>query len=124
MTFGEMIRTARREKSITQQDLADWMNVSRQTVSNWENDRTLPERESMEQLEDLLLREFRLAAMGDLCEPTDEPGKVTAESQVSDTTEKAVKNGEETTEAVEAYAEIEATEPPARLMISSDLKTW
>ncbi len=35
--LGEKIRQARREKGMTQEQLAQALFVSRQTVSNWEN---------------------------------------------------------------------------------------
>ena len=36
-SLGEKIRQARREKGLTQEQLAQTLFVSRQTVSNWEN---------------------------------------------------------------------------------------
>ena len=36
--LGEKIRQARREKGMTQEQLAQALFVSRQTVSNWENE--------------------------------------------------------------------------------------
>lgn len=36
-TLGELIRTARIERKWTQYELAERMNVSRATISNWEN---------------------------------------------------------------------------------------
>jgi len=36
-TLGELIRTARIEQQWTQYELAERMNVSRATISNWEN---------------------------------------------------------------------------------------
>ena len=36
-SLGEKIRQARREKGLTQEQLAQALFVSRQTVSNWEN---------------------------------------------------------------------------------------
>ena len=36
-TLGEMIKTARLEQNLTQMELAAHMNVSRSTISNWEN---------------------------------------------------------------------------------------
>ena len=37
ITLGELIRTARIEQQWTQYELAERMNVSRATISNWEN---------------------------------------------------------------------------------------
>ena len=41
--LGLKIRQARRAKGLTQEQLADAMHVSRQTISHWENNRTLPD---------------------------------------------------------------------------------
>ena len=41
--LGQKIRQARRVKGLTQEQLADAMHVSRQTISHWENNRTLPD---------------------------------------------------------------------------------
>ena len=45
MNFGEQIKKIRAEKNLTQQKMADMLNVSRQAVSNWENDKNLPDIE-------------------------------------------------------------------------------
>ena len=42
MTFGEKLKSARKQKSISQDDLAAAMEVSRRTVTSWETDRALP----------------------------------------------------------------------------------
>lgn len=42
MTFGEKLKNARKQKSISQDDLAAAMEVSRRTVTSWETDRALP----------------------------------------------------------------------------------
>ena len=36
MNFGENLRTLRRKKNISQEELAGKLNVSRQAVSRWE----------------------------------------------------------------------------------------
>ncbi|MTD41621.1 helix-turn-helix domain-containing protein [Erwinia sp. CPCC 100877] len=41
--IGHFIKQKRIEQNITQTDLAKKIGVSRQTISNWENDRTLPD---------------------------------------------------------------------------------
>jgi len=42
MTFGEKVKNARKQKNISQDDLAAAMEVSRRTVTSWETDRALP----------------------------------------------------------------------------------
>ncbi|MBZ6009778.1 helix-turn-helix transcriptional regulator [Leuconostoc gelidum] len=38
MNFGQKIKSARINRNITQQQLADKFFVTRQTISDWEND--------------------------------------------------------------------------------------
>ncbi len=41
--IGKFIAAARKEKSLTQKELADILCISDKTVSKWENDRGMPE---------------------------------------------------------------------------------
>ena len=41
--IGEFLKTLRKEKNLTQEYLADKMNVSRRTVSRWETGSNLPD---------------------------------------------------------------------------------
>ena len=43
MTFGERLLALRKSKNISQEELAEVLNVSRQSISKWENDRAYPE---------------------------------------------------------------------------------
>lgn len=43
MTFGERLYELRKEKNISQEELADLLDVSRQSISKWENDKAYPE---------------------------------------------------------------------------------
>jgi len=45
MKFSEQITQIRKRNHLTQQEFADKLNVTRQAVSNWENDRNLPDLE-------------------------------------------------------------------------------
>ena len=56
--LGEKIRQARREKGMTQDQLAQALFVSRQTVSNWENGRTEPDYQTLTRLSELVGLEF------------------------------------------------------------------
>lgn len=47
------IRQFRKEKAITQEALAEKLNVTRQAVSNWENDKTQPDIDSLERLSEI-----------------------------------------------------------------------
>ena len=43
MTIGERIYTLRKERSISQEELANELNVSRQSVSKWETNQSMPD---------------------------------------------------------------------------------
>ena len=43
MSIGEKLQRARMLAGLTQEQAAERMSVSRQTISNWENDKTLPD---------------------------------------------------------------------------------
>lgn len=45
MDFGERIRNIRLENNLTQENMAKKLNVSRQAISNWENNKNLPDLE-------------------------------------------------------------------------------
>lgn len=47
MTTGEKISLLRRRKGITQEQLAEMLLVSRQSVSKWEKDITFPETDKL-----------------------------------------------------------------------------
>lgn len=47
MTFGEKLSILRKEKNYTQEQLADILGVSRQSVSKWESDIAYPETEKL-----------------------------------------------------------------------------
>ena len=47
MSFGEQIKQIRLENNLTQDQMASKLNVTRQAVSNWENDRNLPDIEML-----------------------------------------------------------------------------
>ncbi len=43
MTFGERLYQLRSEKNLSQEQLAELLDVSRQSISKWENDKAYPE---------------------------------------------------------------------------------
>ena len=53
MSFGENVGFYRRQLNITQEDLAERLFVSRQTVSRWETDSTFPDVETIVKLCDI-----------------------------------------------------------------------
>lgn len=52
-SVGERLLKLRNEQGMTQEDLAEYLNVSRQSVSKWELNKTLPDVEKLMQLSDL-----------------------------------------------------------------------
>ena len=47
MELGKQIKMHRLETKLSQEDLADRVYVSRQTISNWENDKSYPDVNSL-----------------------------------------------------------------------------
>ena len=47
MELGKQIKMHRLETKLSQEDLTDWVYVSRQTISNWENDKSYPDVNSL-----------------------------------------------------------------------------
>ena len=47
MSFGENLRTVRKERNISQEELAAQLHVSRQAISRWEQGNGYPEMEKM-----------------------------------------------------------------------------
>lgn len=53
MSLGDNIHFLRKQKKITQEQLAEVMNVSRQTVSRWESNEVIPELSKLVELSEL-----------------------------------------------------------------------
>lgn len=47
MAFGEKLFKLRKEKGLSQEDLAEKLNTSRQAISKWENGQGFPETEKL-----------------------------------------------------------------------------
>ena len=54
MTFGENLIRYRKDKGMTQEELAEKLDVSRQSVSKWENGDSMPDADKLIRLSDLL----------------------------------------------------------------------
>lgn len=54
MEVGKKITLYRKKASLTQEDLAERMGVSRQTIYKWENDLAYPELRKLERLTEVL----------------------------------------------------------------------
>ena len=49
-TFNEKLKSARESKHLTQQQVADTINVTRQAISQWENGKSAPDLETLKRL--------------------------------------------------------------------------
>ena len=64
MSIGERISTLRKEQNISQVQLANALEVSRQAVSKWENDQTSPDTINLIKLSEILKTEVEYLATG------------------------------------------------------------
>ena len=53
MTFGEKLASLRKQANLTQNDLADKLNVSRQAITKWENGVGLPDIDNLTKIASL-----------------------------------------------------------------------
>lgn len=53
MQFGKRLKTSRKNKNLTQEDVAKEFCVSRQTISSWENENSYPDIDSLVKLSNL-----------------------------------------------------------------------
>lgn len=53
-TFGQRFQRLRKAKGLTQEDIANKINISAQAVSKWENDLTSPDISVLAELSDML----------------------------------------------------------------------
>ena len=66
MEIGKQIRKYRSELKLSQDDLADKVFVTRQTISNWENDRNYPDIRSLVLLSNVFGVSLDILVKGDL----------------------------------------------------------
>ena len=69
MNIGERIMALRKEKNISQSELAKRLNVSRQAVSKWEQGLSSPDTERLIRLAEILGTEVEYLATGTHPEP-------------------------------------------------------
>lgn len=66
MTFGENLQFLRRHQGMTQEELAEKMDVSRQSVSKWESNSAYPETDAILRLCDLFRCDMDTLLRGDV----------------------------------------------------------
>lgn len=94
--FGSALSEARKKSGLTQEQLANQINVTRQALSHWENGRTLPDKDMIRQLSKILDTDFSDALTEDpqsgsvLCDedPAD-PISALSEPRASEISERA-----------------------------------
>lgn len=64
MSVGERISELRKEQNISQVQLADMLSVSRQAVSKWENDLSVPDSSKMIRLAEVLDTDIEYLSTG------------------------------------------------------------
>lgn len=72
MEIGKQIRKYRTELKLSQDELADRVYVTRQTISNWENDRNYPDIRSLVLLSKIFGVSLDILVKGDLEQMKDE----------------------------------------------------
>jgi transcriptional regulator with XRE-family HTH domain len=82
MEFSEKLRQLREEKHLTQEQVARELGVSRQAISNWENNKNLPDLETV-----IRLSRFYSVTLDELMLGGSEP--------MNDITEKLIEDGSE-----------------------------
>lgn len=70
MSFGENLQFYRKRNNITQEQLAESLNVSRQSVSKWESDSSFPEMEKLLQMCDMFSCDLDTLTRGNAQEST------------------------------------------------------
>lgn len=68
MTLGKRISALRRDQNLSQEAIADELCVSRQAVSKWENDQSVPDMQNLIGLAKLLKVDVEYLASGELTE--------------------------------------------------------
>ena len=53
MQFGELLAKRRKEANLSQEQLAEKLNVTRQAVSKWESGASMPDIETIKQISDI-----------------------------------------------------------------------
>ena len=109
MSIGERIQLLRKERNVSQAQLAQIMNVSRQAVSKWENDMTAPDMIKLIQLADVLDTDVEYLATGVHSRLISPPQVVTVVEKVDNIVEKIVEKPVvvEKTVEVEKIVEVE-----------------
>jgi len=97
MHFGENVSYYRKQLGLTQDELAEKMFVSRQTISRWETDAVLPDVETVIRLCELFQCSMDILVRGYAEEGTEEPEAEKKEAETSDDKPEKTANEEKPT---------------------------
>ena len=101
MSIGERILELRKQKNISQVQLANALGISRQAVSKWENDLAVPDMMNLIRLADLLVTDTEYLATGVHAKQKAQPSVVNVIQRVDNVIEKVVEKPVEVEKIVE-----------------------
>ena len=101
MAIGDRILELRKQKNISQVQLANALGISRQAVSKWENDLAAPDMMNLIRLADLLETDTEYLATGVHAKQKAQPSVVTVVQRVDNVVEKIVEKPVEVEKIVE-----------------------
>ena len=107
MSIGERILELRKQKNISQVQLAKALGISRQAVSKWENDLAAPDMMNLIHLSDLLVTDTEYLATGVHAKQKAQPSIVTVVQRVDNVVEKVVEKPVEVEKIVEVERVVE-----------------
>ena len=107
MTVGKRITSLRKQKSISQLQLAKALGVTRQAVSKWENDQSAPDTLNLIRLADLLETDSEYIATGRHAQLKSSPTVITMVQKVDNVVEKIVEKPVEIEKIVEVERVVE-----------------
>ncbi len=90
MSIGERISELRKNKELSQGELAKLLDISRQAVSKWENDQTSPDTLRLIRLADVLETDVEYIATGNHSTVKQPPQVITVDKIIEKTVEKPV----------------------------------
>ena len=90
MSVGERIAELRKKRNISQAQIADALDISRQAVSKWENDQSAPDMLNLIRLADLLDTDTEYLATGNHSKTKADPAVVHVIQKVDNVVEKVV----------------------------------
>ena len=85
-TIGKFIAACRKEKGLTQVQLAEKLNITNRAVSKWETGTTIPDLEVL-----LKISKLYDITINDILEPKIQPQRITDFEQISTISEKELK---------------------------------